>query len=146
MKTILIIILFNIICLSQTLFRISDKQGNIILETNDSILVSKFKNVKIDTLNDTINLINLKSNVVDDLKNIIIDQLGKPQIEEYNYHLEWFNDSIGKIILNKPVKSQPVLICNRKGMSYIKKTIIGILPDPVIIKYQNFWSIKQQSN
>ena len=96
----------------------------------NSMLVRAIKNAKIDTVvkePEITRMYQVPKKMSDDLKSTLENLLGKPKSAEYNYKIEWANDSCGKIILMKPSKGMPVLFCNTKGAAWMKAHVVGIV-------------------
>lgn len=134
MKYLIVLLIAFGLCSAQVFYRVKDHQGITIVETTDTTLLKRLQNVVIDTIQDSTCLIKLSTSLVDDTRDTLLSHLGDPIKMEYSYYYKWACDSGGIIILNRTIKPPSVLMCNRKGLDVLKKTIIDIIPDPVIVK------------
>jgi hypothetical protein len=113
---------------SQNLYVVKDKQGNVIIETDDINLVQRMKNVKIDTLKNYIHLLTIKdSSSMDEIKDSLLVTLGKPKRSEYNYRLEWQTADSGQIVLIKPRSFKPALIVDSKGEKWVNEHLSNFM-------------------
>jgi hypothetical protein len=128
--SILVVVSAVIFAWGQTSYIVRDSSGRLLFETSDSMLVRAIKNAKIDTVvkePEIARMYQVPKKMSDDLKSTLENLLGKPKTAEYNYKIEWANDSCGKIILMKPAKGTSVLFCNTKGAAWMKAHVVGIV-------------------
>jgi hypothetical protein len=113
-------------------YRVRDNAGNLIIETEDSILVAKMSNVKIEVIDQPLKLYTLQNDsMMDNLKFILEKKLGADAQAKavYFYTIEWVVPGGGHVTLNKSRKTKPVLIADWKAQRWLRENVPGILDE-----------------
>lgn len=113
-------------------YRVRDNAGNIIIETQDSVLVTKMSNVKVEVIDQPLKLYTLQSDsILDNLKSILEKKLGSDAQAKavYFYTIEWVVPGGGHVTLNKSPKMKPVLIADWKAQRWLHENMPGVLDD-----------------
>jgi DNA mismatch repair ATPase MutL len=113
-------------------YRVRDNAGNLIIETEDSLLVAKMSNVKVEVIDQPLKLYTLQNDsMMDNLKFILEKKLGADAQAKavYFYNIEWIVPGGGHVTLNKSRKTKPVLIADWKAQRWLRENVPGILDD-----------------
>jgi hypothetical protein len=109
---------------SDKLYRAEDKEGNLILETGDSLLVKQLSNVKIRIINNPVKLVTLENDSASDaMKTVLEKKLGTPKSIISYYSISWATPNGGSVTLNKHPGSKPVFIANFKARQWLRDNV-----------------------
>jgi hypothetical protein len=113
-------------------YRVRDNTGNLIIETQDSVLITKMSNVKVEVIDQPLKLYTLQSDsLLDNIKFILEKKVGADAQAKavYFYTIEWVVPGGGHVTLNKSPKTKPVLIADWKAQRWLRENIPGVLDD-----------------
>jgi glucose/arabinose dehydrogenase len=113
-------------------YRVRDNTGNLIIETEDSSLVAKMSNVKVEVVDQPLKLFTLQNDtMIDNLKFILEKKLGSDAQTKavYYYTIEWIVPGGGHLTLNKGHKKKPTIIADWKSQRWLRENVPGLLDD-----------------
>jgi type IV secretory pathway VirB10-like protein len=113
-------------------YRVRDNTGNLIIETEDSSLVAKMSNVKVEVVDQPLKLFTLQNDtMIDNLKFILEKKLGSDAQTKavFYYTIEWIVPGGGHLTLNKGHKKKPTIIADWKSQRWLRENVPGLLDD-----------------
>lgn len=125
LKNLVLLLIMTGNLFAGSLYQVTDSSGNVILESDDSVLVQSLKNVIVKEISDTVKLIELPNKkTADEIFMILKKNLGNPEHVVYEYRWEVGEQKSRKVISVIKQHKTAFVKTNYSGRKLLKKYFI----------------------